>query len=168
MASRSVSCKPKEYRHGKHTRSSWIYLASVIFGSGAVYAQGAPEVIVRPGDTIQWAAISGGPHQVWFSGANGASSRAQIVDILDNFSAPGLDADGKSQGANTGALLSATVKDAPGVVGKTFVFTCGIHPAAMLSLTFTVADKVAGQGPRTHRILGESGSHWHLHVDTTQ
>jgi plastocyanin len=146
------------------------YLVSAVFGLGlvalntpTVYAQGSPEVIVRPGDTIEWVAVSGGPHKVRF-GADEATSLDKLKDILENFTPP-LTAAGDSPPGNPGPLTKATVK--ADAAGKTFVFTCGVHPTDMLSLTFTVADKVAGQPARNHKISAEAGRHWHLHVDTT-
>jgi hypothetical protein len=127
-------------------------------------AQVLPEVTVRQGDTIQWVVGPGNiQHKVKF-GATGTTSVAEIRDILDI--TPPLTAAGESRQAASGTLLTAKVKD-NAEPGKTFIFTCGVHPGQMLSLPFTVAAKVAGQPARTHKIIGEVGLHWHLHVDTT-
>lgn len=127
------------------------------------HAQAPPEVIVRPGDTIQWVGTGAPPHKTRF-GANGATPINDINQILENFTPPLSNGDGPV--LNGQATLTAKVKDTPQVVGKTFIFTCGFHPAQMLSLQFTVAAK-DGNTPRTHKITGEPGLHWHLHVDTT-
>jgi hypothetical protein len=127
-------------------------------------AQVLPEVIVHQSDTIQWVVGSPSPpHKVRF-GANGATSVADINDILENITPPLTAGDGPQ--ASSGILLTARVKD-DATPGKTFIFTCGVHPVAMLSLPFTVAAKVVGQPSRTHKIMGEAGLHWHVHVDTT-
>lgn len=127
-----------------------------------VFAQGSPEVIVRQGDTIEWVAVGPPPHKVRF-GANGATPVAEVSALL-TFE-PALN-NGDSPQLPTGKLLTAKVKD-DAEPGKTFVFTCGVHPGPMLSLPFTIAAKVASQPPRTHKIMGVTGLHWHLHVDTT-
>jgi plastocyanin len=133
-------------------------------GAGAFsYAQAPPEVIVRPGDTIQWVGTGNPPHKVRF-GANGATPVDDINKILENITPPLANGDGPVLNGTTS--LTAKVKDNAEVVGKTFVFTCGIHPPVMLSLQFTVAAK-DGPTPRIHKITGEPGLHWHLHVDTT-
>jgi len=141
--------------------STVFCLGFLAFNAPVAYTQGAPEVIVRPGDTIQWVALSGGNHRLNF-GAAGTTPANQIGDIL-TFDPPLTN--GESPELSGAPLAKATVKDA---VGKTFVFTCGVHPAQMLSLTFEVAAAVPGQPARIHRISGETGNHWHLHVDTTQ
>ena len=128
-----------------------------------VSAQTQPEVVVRQGDTIQWVAAAGLQHKVKF-GAAGTTPIADIGAIL-NFTPPLVNGESK---ATTGTLQTATVKEDKATVGKTFVFTCGFHPAQMVSLPFLVAAKVAGEPARTHTIMGEAGFHWHLHVDTTK
>lgn len=136
-------------------------------------AQGSPEIIVKQGDTIEWVAATPGPppisHKVRF-GANGATSFAVVKELLDFDPALTPDANGMADSVQkpSGTLLKAKVKDTTDVVGKTFVFVCGIHTANMLSLTFKIEAKVAGEAPRTHKITGETGQHWHLHIDTTQ
>lgn len=139
-------------------------IACIAGAAASVHVQAPPEVIVRPGDTITWSGTGNPPHKVRF-GANGASPIADINDILENITPPLVSGDGPVFN-NTTTTLTAKVKDAAGV-GKSFIFTCGFHPGQMLSLQFTVAAKVTGQGPRTHKIVGEPGLHWHLHVDTT-
>lgn len=142
-----------------------IGLALVASALVPASAQVLPEVIVRQGDTIQWVVGTGSPpHRVRF-GANGATSVAEINTILENLTPP-LNPAGDGRQAASGTLLTAKVKD-NAEPGKTFIFTCGVHPGQMLSLPFTVAAKVAGQPPRTHKIIGEAGLHWHIHVDTT-
>jgi hypothetical protein len=148
----------------KMLMSAALALGTFALSTTLGYAQGAPEVIVRRGDKIDWSALSGGPHRVKF-GAAGTTSVAEINALLDF--TPVLTPGGDSPQKVTGPLTSAQVKDIPEVVGKTFVFTCGVHPAQMLSLTFTIAEKVTGGTARTHKITGESGLHWHLLVDTT-
>ena len=140
-------------------------LALIASACVPVAAQVLPEVIVRQGDTIQWVVGQGSPpHKVRF-GANGATSVAEINTILTNITPP-LTPAGDGPQKPSGILLTAKVKD-DAEPGKTFIFTCGVHPPQMLSLPFTVAAKVAGQPPRTHKIIGEAGLHWHVHVDTT-
>lgn len=145
-------------------RSAAFAFGTFILGTNLAYAQVAPEVIVRRGDKIDWSALSGGPHRVKF-GVAGTTPVAEITALLEF--TPALTPGGDSPQKVTGPLTSATVKDVPEVVGKTFVFTCGVHQAQMLSLAFTIADKVAGVASRTHKITGEAGLHWHLLVDTT-
>jgi hypothetical protein len=145
-------------------------LVTVVFCLGllaldnpTVYAQGSPQVIVRQGDTIEWHAVGPPPHKVRF-GANGATPIAEVSALLD-FD-PVL-VNGDSPQASTGKLLTAKVKD-NATPGKTFIFVCGVHTGGqMVSLPFTIAAKVAGEQPRTHKIMGVTGLHWHLHVDTT-
>lgn len=147
----------------------WKNLVSGVFCLGLLalnapvaYAQGAPEVIVRPGDMIQWTAQSGGDHSVKFGSAE--TTPVKDINLILQFDPPGLDANGTSPTGNQAPIIKATVKDtAP--VGKTFVFMCGVHGTDMLSYTFIVAEKVANQPPRTHLIFGQSGSHWRLHID---
>jgi hypothetical protein len=136
----------------------------LFLGLGAAYAQhgSADVVVVRPGDTIEWFAVGPPKHKVRF-GANGATPTNEVSALLD-FN-PAL-VDGDSPERSTGKLLTAKVKD-NATVGKTFVFTCGVHPGAMLSLPFKIEAKVTGEQPRTHKIMGVVGLHWHLHVDTT-
>jgi plastocyanin len=136
------------------------------------YAQGSPEVIVRQGDTIEWVAMGPPPHKVRF-GANGATPLDAINGLLENFTpaltvGPGGEGDSPAQGQSAGTLLTAKVKDNADVVGKAFVFVCGVHSAGqMVSLPFRIEAKVAGEAPRKHKIMGGPGLHWHLHVDTT-
>jgi hypothetical protein len=137
-------------------------LAFVALATASSHAQGAPEAIVRQGDTIQWIAAAGPPHKLKF-GAAGTTPIADIEAILE-FKPPLVNGESK---ATSGTLQTATVKEDKATVGRTFVFTCGFHPDRMLSLAFTVAARDAGQTPRTHTVMGEAALHWHLHVDTT-
>ena len=140
-------------------------LAAIACAVASAYAQAPPEVIVRPGDTIQWVLGSGSPpHKVRF-GANGATPVTEVKQVLGNFSTD-LTPAGDGPALTVGTPFTAKVLDTA-EPGKTFIFTCGIHPPVMLSLQFTVAAKVPGQAARTHKIVGETGLHWHLHVDTT-
>lgn len=122
---------------------------------------------VRQGDTIEWVAVSGGNHKVRF-GANGATPVPEINTLLESFSpalTPG--AIGDSPQASSGRLLTAKVKEDAATVGKTFIFTCGIHTTGMLSQPFTIAAKAPGQPPRTHKIKGVlvgGQFHWFLEV----
>jgi plastocyanin len=141
-----------------------------VFGLIAVpvYAQPADvpaEVVVRPGDTIEWRAVDEVPHQVHF-GAPGTTPLAEAKAILEFDSTLGLDDAGLSKKAGTGTLLKAKVKDTA-QEGKTFAFACNVHPGnRMLSLPFKIAAE-GGEPARTHLIFGESTRHWHLHVDIT-
>lgn len=137
-------------------------LGLLALSTPTVYAQGSPEVIVRPGDTIEWVAVAAGPHRVKFGAGGTTTSVEDIKKILDN---PAISPAGDSAQAVTGPLLSAKVRE-DATPGQTFVFTCGVHPTDMLSLTFIVAAKVVGEPVRTHKITGEAGRNWHLHVDT--
>jgi hypothetical protein len=148
-----------------------VKLLSTVFCLGllalstlSVHAQSSPEVIVRQGDTIEWWAISAGPHGVRF-GSEGGSPVNEVSALLE-FTPPGL-TNGDSEQKQTGRLLIAKVKD-NAEVGKKFVFVCSIHTNGnMISHPFTVAAKVAGEQPQTHKIMGVTGQHWALHIDTT-
>jgi hypothetical protein len=156
----------------KTLASSALCLGLLALSTPLVIAQGSPEVIVRQGDTIEWVAATPGPpaipHKVRFGG-NGATSFAVVKDLLDFDPALTPDGGGIADSAqkNNGTLLKAKVKDTADVVGKTFVFVCGIHTGQMLSLPFKIEARVGGEAPRTHKITGEVGLHWHLHVDTS-
>jgi plastocyanin len=148
--------------------SAMFCLGLLAVSAPAVYAHGSEEVVVKQGDTIEWIATGGPPHRVRF-GADGASSVAEINNILENFSpalTPAPTGGVESPGVNTGTILTAKVKDTA-VPDATFIFVCGVHPGPMLSLPFKVEPKVAGLPPRTHRIFGGPGLGWHVHVDTT-
>jgi plastocyanin len=127
----------------------------------SVYAQGPStptERTVRQGDTIEWVAVSGGNHRVRF-GESGATSLTEINTILE----PTVAQDNPPVAIPSGALFTAKVRDSA-TVGKTFVFTCGIHTGQMLSETFTVAAKDPTQPARSHKIKGVSGPHWFMEV----
>lgn len=151
--------------------SAAFCLGLLALSASGAQAQGTQEVIVRQGDTIEWYAISAGPHGIKF-GADGATPVNQ-VDPLLQFSprpdgSPGLNNNGESLSKGTGLLLTAKVK-ADAAVDKTFIFVCAVHGGAqspMLSRPFKIAASVAGQ-QQTHKIIGVTGLHWALHVDTT-
>jgi len=94
----------------------------------------------------------------------GFSPVNEVSELLEF--TPGL-TDGDSESKPTGRLLTAKVKsDAP--VGKKFVFVCAVHSGGqMISHPFVITASVAGEQPRTHKIMGVTGLHWALHVDTT-
>lgn len=131
------------------------------------------EVVVRQGDTIEWHGVSGPPHRVRFGGTVGKEKLTPVGEIraiLDDFK-PALPDNGEPAPSGK-VLLTATVrKDAP--LNATFIFTCGNHPTAMLSIAFRVV--AAGPVTQTHRIEGVTGFHWQLrtekgeviHIDTT-
>ena len=124
-----------------------VSFALAMGASAVAHAQpSAPEVVVRQGDTIQWVAAQGPPHKVRF-GSSGATPVPEIDAIL-TFNPLLVNGEGT---ATSGTLLTATVKEDPSTVGKTFIFTCALHPAQMLSLPFVVAAKVAGQPPPSPR-----------------
>lgn len=143
-----------------------LSLGLLALASEPIFAQGAStpaDRTIRQGDTIEWVAESAGPHEVRF-GAPGTTPVAAINTILESFTpvlTPG--AIGNSPRLPSGRLLTAKVKNAA-TPGTTFIFTCGVHPPQMLSQPFTIAARVAGQPPRTHRIKGVSGLHWLLEV----
>jgi hypothetical protein len=147
-----------------------LSLGLLTLTAGVAHAQGSPEVVVRQGDTIEWVSVGPPPHKVRF-GANGATSLDVINALLENFTPPltvGGGGEGDSPSQSNGTLLTAKVKDSADVVGKTFVFVCGIHTGGqMVSFPFRIEAKVAGEPPRRHKIMGVQGLHWHLHVDTT-
>ena len=117
---------------------------------------------MRQGDTIQWVVGQPGPpHQVRF-GANGVTSVADINTILENIT-PALSLQATVHGFRH--LLTAQVKD-DAEPGKTFIFTCGVHPGPMLSLPFTVCEGRRSTAPDP-QVLAEAALHWHVHVDTT-
>jgi hypothetical protein len=152
----------------KNLIAALFFLGFAALTMPTAYAQGSPEVIVRQGDTIEWVAVGPPPHRVRF-GSPGTTPFAEVSALLEFTptltAGPGGEAD--SPQAPTGTLLTAKVKD-DAVPGKTFIFNCGVHPGGqMLSLPFTIAAKVAGEQPRRHRIMGVTGLHWHLHIDTT-
>jgi|ERR1043165_9223003 hypothetical protein len=135
--------------------------------SATVCAQGQPEVVVRQGDSIEWSGAGAPPHKLRFGGPGGTTSIAVIKTILEGFNPPIPD-NATVWDSPQGGGKFATLKvkdDAP--PGATFVFICGIHLGQMLSLPFKVEAKVAGEGPRTHKVIGVPGPDWHLHVDTT-
>jgi plastocyanin len=146
-----------------------LCLAILAPGSQSAYAQGSPEVIVRQGDTIEWVAVGPPPHKVRFGAGAGVTSVADM-NLLVTFTPAltiGPGGEGDSPQSGNGPLLTAKVKD-DAAPGKSFVFNCGVHSGGpMISLPFTIAAKVDGVPPRTHKIIGEQGLHWHLHVDTT-
>jgi hypothetical protein len=156
---------------------SALGLALVAIASPAVYAQELStdeDRTIRQGDTIEWVSVTGGPHQVRFGGAVGATTLPKISEvqaILDFPPAPApqltISGDiGRGPAAGTGPLLTAKVKD-DAAIGATFIFTCGIHTTGMLSQPFMIAAKVADQPARTFRIKGVfvSGQmHWFLEV----
>jgi hypothetical protein len=140
-------------------------LGLLTMSAPTVLAQSSPEVIVRQGDMIEWFSISAGPHGVKF-GSDGGSPLNEVNALLE-FTPP-LN-NGESESKPTGRLLTAKVKD-NAEVGKKFVFVCAIHSGAtgpMLSHPFKIAAKVAGEQPRTHKIMGVTGQHWAIHIDTT-
>ena len=139
----------------------------LVLSVSMVFAQGSTVITVRQGDTIEWTSLSAGPHRVRFGSSGAAPALADLNKLLE-FPDPNFPlTTGDSKQAVTGKLLVAKVKEDPETVGKTFVFVCGVHSAGqMVSLPFTIAVKVAGE-TKTHRITGETGLHWHLHIDTT-
>lgn len=147
----------------KKLLSTVFCLGLLALSTPSVYAQGSPEAIVRQGDTIEWWAISAGPHGVRF-GSDGGSPVNEVSALLEF--TPALN-NGDSEQKSTGRLLTAKVKD-NAEVGKRFVFVGSFHTdGQMISHRFTVAAKVAGEQPRTHKITGVTGLHWALHIDTT-
>ena len=148
--------------------SAAFSLGFLALSASGAWAQVPEEVIVRQGDTIEWYALSQGPHGVKF-GSDGATPSLNEVNALLEFTAPGLNNNGESASKPTGRLLTAKVK-ANAEVGKVFVFVCSIHSGAdgpMVSRAFKIAASVAGGQPQTHKIIGVTGLHWALHVDTT-
>ena len=141
-----------------------LVCASVMATAMPVYAQGQPDIVVRQGDTIEWIGAAGGPQHKLNFGAAGTTPVAEITTILD-FKPPLAGGESKQ---GSGLLVSATVKEDKATIGKKFVFTCGVHPVPMLSVSFVVAPRVPGEAPRTFTVMGESGLHWHVHADTTK
>jgi hypothetical protein len=128
-------------------------------------AQNVSEVIIKQGDSIEWFALSAGPHGVKFGSEGGIPSFEEVSRLLEFPSG----FNGESESKQTGRLMTARVKE-NAEVGKTFVFVCAIHSGAtgpMVSHPFRIAAKVAGEQPRTHKILGVTGLHWAIHIDTT-
>jgi hypothetical protein len=153
-----------------HTPFSFSALCLGFLSLGTLFssAQTNPEIVIRQGDTIEWAAIPNAPHKVRFGGTGGATSFDTVKDLLD-FDPPLMpDQTGIADSPQkaSGTLLKATVKDGDGLVGKTFVFICGVHGGQMLSYMFKIEPKGA-DGPRNYRILGEASINWHLQIDTT-
>jgi plastocyanin len=137
--------------------------------TSTILAQSSEEVVVRQGDTIEWWAISAGPHGVKF-GSDGASPINEVATLLDflprSDGTPAIDNNGESEQKTTGRVLTAKVKTNAQVGGK-FVFVCLIHTdGRMISHPIVIAAGVPGQG-RTHKIMGVTGLHWALHIDTT-
>ena len=113
--------------------------------------------ILRPGDTIQWAPA--GPHKLRL-GSTGLTPVTDIDKILTFSPAPASDAGGVREW-NAAQAVTATVKDGADTQGvATFVFTCGAHPAAMLSHPFTFESKPAAQPTRTFRIRSDPANKW--------
>ena len=157
-------------------------LASSILGFGVLVlstllanAQNNPEIIIKQGDTIEWVSVPNAPHKVRFGGSgSGATSFDVVKDLLDFDPTTPIMHDPNNPDPTTfdsaqkpsGTLLKAKVKETDGVIGKTFVFICGVHGGQMLSYAFKIEAKGAG-GARNYRILGEPAINWHLHIDTT-
>jgi hypothetical protein len=129
------------------------------------------EVIVKQGDKIEWHQVSGPQHRVRFGGTVGTVTLTPVDQIrqrLGDFDPP-LPDNGQPLPVSGKPLLVATVRaDAP--VDATFIFTCGEHPSAMISIPFKI--RAAEGSPQTHRIDGVAGFHWKLqpgnvHIDTT-
>ena len=128
--------------------SMCLVAMAVAHGStGAEPPPAAGDLIVKPGDTIEFASPS--PHRLRFGGsvqdaANTTGPPIQLTPwtevekILTFTPALAVNA-GIAMGA-PGQTVTATVKETASA-GSTFMFTCGQHPAAMLSLPFTVAAK---------------------------
>jgi hypothetical protein len=139
---------------------------------GCALAQSIPpstqaDRTLRQGDIIEWSGVSGGDHQVRFGGTVGATTLTPVTEVddyLGNFD-PALKITSEvgvaPENGATGPLLTAKVLDAA-QVDKTFNFTCGFHPADMLSRAFKIEAKVDGQAPRTFKITGVAGRHWIL------
>jgi hypothetical protein len=134
-------------------------LGLLVLAPAPGFAQPTPEdLTIRPDDKIEWTAPS--PHFLRV-GATGLTPLSDVNKIL-SFSPPldkkpGDVAEGKSDVVVTGTVLPDA--DKQGV--PTFVFTCGQHPAGMLSRPFTVAAR-AREAVKTLRIRAEAGQKWML------
>ena len=135
-----------------------LCVALIAMQSGLARAQSMStdeDRTVRPGDRIEWSGPA--PHRVRFGGTVG-SPPAPLTPLSDiervlSFSPP-LTVSGTTGSSDVGGtpMLAATVRDDAAASGVTaFNFTCGRHPADMLSLPFKIASK-DGQPPRILKI----------------
>jgi hypothetical protein len=124
-----------------------IAMALAHRSTGAEPPPAAGDLVVKPGDTIEFASPS--PHRLRFGGSvqNAADPTGPAIQLtpwievekIFTFT-PALTVNaGIAMGA-PGQTVTATVKETASA-GATFVFTCGQHPPAMLSLPLTVAAK---------------------------
>jgi len=128
--------------------------------------------ILRPGDTIQWTPLGG--HKLRLGGS-GLTSLTDVDKVMTLSPAPASESGGVRDW-NAGQAVTATLKDNADTQGvANFVFTCGQHPAAMLSHPFTIEAKPAAENVRTFVIRSENVFKWimkkpdgtDVQVDTT-
>ena len=127
------------------------------------FAQDGPtaeDLTLHPGDTITWTPI--GPHRVQFGGDD-VTPFSEVETILESIE-PELTANADDvAGAPIGTVVTATVR-ADAAEGAQFNFTCGVHPAVMVTVPFVVGTAMEGQEPRDVQIRS-SGFAWVLEKD---
>jgi hypothetical protein len=146
-----------------------IFTSALNLALEPLLAQPAPtdqDLTLRPGDRLSWSPSA--PHRVQFGGTPGGitlTPYSNVQKVLD-ISPPLTTDPQRIARAAPGATVNATVKADAATSGvAAFNFTCGTHPAQMITMSFKIAPASSGQQPRNVEVITANPLRWILKTD---
>lgn len=140
-----------------------IVVGMIVIAPAVSLAQPAPtdaDLTLHPGDRITWTTVA--PHRLQFGGAN-VTSFADVQKVLKDIDPPLLVDDQGIAKGRPNSTVTATVRDDAATSGvATLNFTCGAHPALMVTKPFTFA---ADRQSRDVQIVSAPPPTWILKTD---